>query len=276
MANINATPNDQTAQPVLFIPHGAGPCFFMDWNPADAWDGMAGFLESLAASLPERPRAILMVSAHWITTDFQVTASESPSLIFDYYGFPAHTYDLAYPAPGSPVLADRVVELLTEAGLPARTDSERGFDHGMFIPLKLIFPEADIPVVQLSLRADLNPEAHLAAGKALAPLRREGVLIVGSGMSFHNMRGYGDAAFTPRSEMFDNWLTTAVEAEPGWRWANLANWSEAPHAYDCHPQGHEEHLIPLMMAAGAAGESDGQKVYSEQVLKSQISAYRFG
>lgn len=266
----------QIEQPVWFIPHGAGPCFFMDWNPPEAWDGMADFLANLSVSLPRQPRAVLLISAHWLESDFRVTGSTKPELIFDYYGFPAHTYELTYPAPGSPNLADHVVRLLTEAGFDAGADHERGFDHGMFIPLKLMFPKADIPVVQLSLRTDLDPEAHLAAGKALASLRREGVLIVGSGMSFHNMRGYGNAAFTPRSEVFDNWLSTAVEAEPGERWANLANWSAAPCAYDCHPQGHEEHLIPLMVAAGAAGESVGQKVYSEQVLKSQLSAYRFG
>lgn len=276
MSDKHFTTPESSTQPVLFIPHGAGPCFFMDWNPPDTWDGMAGFLKGVAATLPDRPQAILMVSAHWQTADFSVTAGEHPELIYDYYGFPNHTYALRYPAPGSPALAERVDALLSRAGLASRLETERGFDHGMFVPLKLMFPEADIPVVQLSLRNDLDPEAHLAAGQALAALRDEGVLIVGSGMSFHNMRGYGDAHFTAPSEAFDDWLIQAVEATPEQRHAALFQWEQAPHAHQCHPPGDEEHLIPLMVAAGAAGEDSGRKIYSEQVLKTQLSAYRFG
>ncbi|WP_303291198.1 class III extradiol ring-cleavage dioxygenase [Marinobacter sp. SS5-14b] len=264
------------AQPVLFIPHGAGPCFFMDWNPADAWDGMATYLKGISSRLPARPKAIVLVSAHWLADEFRVTTGSQPELIYDYYGFPEHTYELEYPAPGAPALAERIVSLLAGAGLESRGDAGRGFDHGMFIPLKLMFPEADIPVVQLSLRQDLNPAAHLAAGKALAALRHEGVLIVGSGMSFHNMRGYGDSRFTPLSEAFDAWLTQVVAEHPDRREALLSHWSDGPHALQCHPPGHEEHLIPLMVAAGAAGNASGQKVYSEQVMKTQLSGFHFG
>jgi aromatic ring-opening dioxygenase catalytic subunit (LigB family) len=146
----------------------------------------------------------------------------------------------------------------------------------MFIPLKVMFPEADIPVVQLSLRQDLDPEAHLQAGRALAPLRDEGVLILGSGMSFHNMRGYGDKRFTPLSEAFDDWLTDTVEGDSGIRYQRLRKWVQAPHALDCHPHGDEEHLIPLLVAAGAAGEEPGKKVYSERVMETQLSAFQFG
>lgn len=276
MTNASELSDGATRQPVLFIPHGAGPCFFMDWNPPGTWAGMEAFLTSVADSLPARPRAILMVSAHWRTQGFCVTAGEQPELIYDYYGFPDHTYALTYPAPGAPALAEQVDRRLSLAGLASRRDTERGFDHGMFVPLKLMFPEADIPVVQLSLRDDLDPAAHLAAGEALSPLRGEGVLIVGSGMSFHNMRGYGDARFTAPSEAFDDWLTQAVEAEPERRHAALSDWARAPHAHHCHPPGDEEHLIPLMIAAGAAGDDRGRKVYSEQVLETQLSAYRFG
>src|SRR5690606_27942404 len=200
-----------------FVPHGAGPCFFMDWMPADTWTRMAAFLSGIAASLPQRPRAILLVSGHWLAPRFSVTSGERPGLIYDYHGFPAHTYELTYPAPGSPALAARVMQLRGQAGIETDADAERGFDHGVFIPLKLMFAQADIPVVQLSLRNDLDPQAHLDAGRALAPLRDEGVLIVGSGMSFHNMRGYGDPRFTPVSAEFDAWLSTAVEAEPAQR-----------------------------------------------------------
>lgn len=262
--------------PVLFVPHGAGPCFFMDWNPADTWDRMAAFLKGVAGTLPQAPRAIVLVSGHWLEPGFSVTGSARPPLIYDYSGFPAHTYELTYPAPGEPALAERIVQLLRDTGEPARVDPQRGFDHGVFIPLKLMFPKADIPVVQLSLRRDMDPAAHIAAGRALAALRDEGVLIVGSGMSFHNMRGYGDPRYTPVSARFDEWLTAAVESGTPRREAMLRDWASAPHARDSHPPGGEEHLLPLLVAAGAGAGSDGRKVYSEEVMKTTLSAFRFG
>lgn len=263
-------------QPVFFIPHGGGPCFFMDWQPANTWTGMAEFLKSIPSRLPEQPSAILIISGHWQTSTFSVTAGKQPDLIYDYYGFPEHTYELTYPASGEPALAKRVSQLLSDAGLDNEQDAVRGFDHGAFIPLKVMFPNADIPVIQLSLRDDLDPKAHLMAGKALATLRREGVLIIGSGMSFHNMRGYGDTNFTAPSEKFDEWLTKAVEADPSERFTALSNWAQAPHALDAHKLGEEEHLLPLMIAAGAAENDKGCKVYSQQVLKTQLSAFQFG
>ncbi len=146
----------------------------------------------------------------------------------------------------------------------------------MFIPLKLMFPDADIPVVQLSLRSDLDPRAHIEAGHALQALRGEDVLIVGSGMSFHNMRGYGDPRFGPISERFDAWLTETVEAPADERDARLRDWQQAPEARLCHPPRAEEHLIPLLVAAGAAGESRGRRVFSDRVMETVLSAYRFG
>ena len=262
--------------PALFVPHGGGPCFFMDWHPADTWDRMAAFLKGIAGTLPATPRAILLVSGHWLERDFALTGHERPSLIYDYSGFPAHTYELTYPAPGDPALARRGAGLLGADGLPAIIDPARGYDHGVFIPLKLMFPKADIPVVQLSLRHDMDPAAHIAAGRALAPLRDEGVLIVGSGMSFHNMRGYGDPRYTPVSTAFDEWLTQAVESAPAQREALLTDWTAAPYARDCHPHGGEEHLIPLMVAAGAGSDAEGRKVYSEEVMRTVISGFRFG
>lgn len=263
-------------QPVLFIPHGAGPCFFMTWQPADTWHQMADFLKSISSRLPQQPKAVLIISAHWQTAEFRITTSEQPDLIYDYYGFPEHTYQLTYPAAGEPVLAERIGNLLTKAGLTNKQDAARGFDHGVFIPLKLMFPNADIPVVQLSLRHDLDPETHLMAGKAISSLRDEGVLIVGSGMSFHNMGGYGDSNFTTPSESFDEWLTNTVEADSDERFAALTHWTQAPHALDAHLLGAEEHLLPLMVVVGAAGSDKGHKVYSEQVMKTQISAFQFG
>ena len=271
-----AVADGKARMPAFFIPHGAGPCFFMDWSPPDTWNRMAGFLKGLPDTLPARPRAIVLISGHWLEPHFSVTGHARPQLIFDYYGFPAHTYELRYPAPGQPELAAQADRLLDQAGLDARVDGERGFDHGMFIPLKLMFPEADIPVIQLSLRRDLDPLAHLEAGRALAGLRDDGVLIIGSGMSFHNMRGYGDARYTPISAEFDDWLSATVEGEPARRNERLRDWTQAPHARRCHPQGAEEHLLPLLLAAGAAGESAGRKVYSERIMETTISAFRFG
>lgn len=262
--------------PAFFIPHGAGPCFFMDWNPAHAWDAMADYLKGIASRLPYQPSAILMVSAHWVEQEFSVTSQARPQLYFDYYGFPPHTYELTYPASGQPGLAQSVLNLLMQQGIAGRADAQRDFDHGMFIPLKLMFPKADVPVVQLSLKQGMNADEHLQVGRALAALREQGVLIIGSGMSFHNMRGYGDAAYTLLSIAFDTWLTESVEAGPEQRWAALANWTAAPHARDCHPLGAEEHLLPLMVVAGAAGQALGCKEYSEIIMKTQLSAYRFG
>lgn len=262
--------------PVLFVPHGAGPCFFMDWSPADTWHGLGAFLRGVADTLPARPRAILLVSGHWLEQAFSLTGHARPPLIYDYNGFPPHTYELTYPAPGEPGLAERIRQQLDAAGMAARIDGTRGYDHGVFIPLKLMFPDADIPVVQLSLRRDLDPGAHLAAGRALASLRDEGVLIVGSGMSFHNMRGYGDPRFTPVSAQFDDWLSAAVESAPARRDALLRDWTQGPHARLCHPPGGEEHLIPLLVTAGAADGSEGRKAYSEKIMETTISAFRFG
>jgi aromatic ring-opening dioxygenase catalytic subunit (LigB family) len=215
------------------------------------------------------------VSGHWLGPEFTVSSTPHPDLIYDYHGFPEHTYALRYPAPGQPELAARIVELLREHQLPAGENPTRGLDHGAFIPLKLMFPDADIPVVQLSLRSDLDAAAHLQAGAALAPLRDEGVLIVGSGMSFHNMRGYGDPRFGPVSDQFDHWLVDAVTAPSPRREAALAEWDQAPGARQCHPPRAEEHLLPLMVAAGAAGDGQGEHVFRDRVMEVTLSAFRF-
>ncbi len=262
--------------PTWFIPHGGGPCFFMDWNPPHAWNRMADFLKGLSATLPQRPKAIVMVSAHWLESSFDVTSAAQPELIYDYYGFPPHSYELKYPAVGEPQLAARVTELMGQANLPSRANPSRGFDHGMFIPLMLMFPKADIPVLQLSLRTDLDPKVHLQAGQALTTLRDEGVLIVGSGMSFHNMRGYGDPRFGPISDEFDHWLTDAVQGEPQQREQALINWAQAPSARLSHPPRAEEHLLPLMLVAGAAASDPGQRVFSDRVMETTLSAFSFG
>jgi len=260
--------------PTLFIPHGAGPCFFMEWTrgPADQWERMATWLKGLVAGLPERPKAILVISGHWEAPVFTVGAAERPRLIYDYYGFPEHTYQLRFDAPGAPGLARRVRELIVKAGLPAHEDAERGYDHGVFVPLKLVTPEADIPVVQLSLQDGLDPEAHLAVGRALAPLRDEGVLIVGSGMSWHNMRGFSPA-FTAKSAAFDAWLADAL-AEPAGRDEAIRGWAKAPYAREAHPR--EEHLAPLFVAAGAAEGEPGRVAFRDTVMDVVVSGFQFG
>ncbi|MEQ8357522.1 MAG: class III extradiol ring-cleavage dioxygenase [Kiloniellaceae bacterium] len=269
-----ASQSNPARQPSLFLPHGGGPCFFMDWNPPDTWTRMAGFLQHLAADLPARPSAILLVSAHWAAPAFTLASGARPQPIYDYHGFPDHTYRLTYAAPGNPTLAGRAAALLREAGLDAGENPERGYDHGVFIPLKLIFPEAGVPIVPLSLRADLDPDAHLAAGRALAPLRDDGVLIVGSGMSFHNMRGYGDPRFGPVSDIFDSWLTETLETDDmAARDSGLKAWADAPGGLQSHPRGQEEHLLPLMVAAGAGGQ--GRRIFSDRVMETTISAFRF-
>jgi aromatic ring-opening dioxygenase catalytic subunit (LigB family) len=260
--------------PTYFIPHGAGPCFFMEWTrgPADTWDRTAAWLKGLAETLPERPKAILLVSGHWEEPVFTVGSGERPALIFDYYGFPEATYQLRFDAPGSPSVARRIRDLLGQAGLAAGEDAQRGYDHGVFVPLKLVTPDADVPVVQLSLRADLDPDAHLAAGRALAPLRDEGVLIVGSGMSWHNMRGFSPA-FTGKSEVFDTWLSRAM-TDPTRREEAIRHWSQAPYAREAHPR--EEHLAPLFVAAGAAEGEPGRHAFRDVAMDVVISGYAFG
>ncbi|WP_067733289.1 DODA-type extradiol aromatic ring-opening family dioxygenase [Novosphingobium naphthalenivorans] len=260
-----------TRQPSFYIPHGGGPCFFMD-DPHGMWTGMATFLRSLPQRLPEPPRAIIVASGHWETDGFAFTGGAAPGLIYDYYNFPPHTYELQFPAPGDPTLAARAAELLKAAGLSAHVDPDRGYDHGVFIPLMVAWPDADVPVVEMSLDRSLDPALHIAAGKALAPLRDEGVLIIGSGMSFHNMRAYGDPRFSPVSQEFDAWLTAATAQDAGGRAEALAQWAEAPSGRLSHPR--EEHLLPLMVAAGTS-EQPGQRVYNELVMRTAISGFRF-
>lgn len=268
-------PKDAKRQPALFLPHGGGPCFFMDWTwgPANTWHKTRRFLEGVAGTLPESPKALLVVSGHWDEPAFTASAAVKPQLIFDYSGFPEDTYRLTWPAPGDPELAAGVNGLLTQAGLPAAMSASRGFDHGVFVPLKVAFPEAQIPVVTLSLAGSLDPALHLAAGKALAPLRDEGVLIVGSGMSFHNLRGYFQPDTVERARAFDAWLTHAVESPEAERNALLMAWRKAPFAAYAHPR--EEHLIPLMVAAGAGGDAAGQRIFNDEPMGAAISAYRF-
>lgn len=234
---------------------------------------METWLRGLAATIVSPPKAILIISAHWEEEEFTLTSGLKPTLIYDYYGFPEHTYRLKYPADGAPEIAQEATRLLTESGIKTRHDAMRGLDHGVFIPLLLIYPQAQIPVLQLSLKRGLDPAVHIRVGKALAPLREQGVLMLGSGMSYHNLRRFGPQAAAV-SGIFDDWLTRAACApNTEERDTALANWHKAPSAREAHPR--EEHLLPLMVISGAAGTDKGRQVFGDRVMGMAISAYRY-
>ena len=258
---------------VLYIPHGGGPLPVMG-EPSH--DEIVGYLRGVEADLG-RPSAIVVVSAHWECPTPTLTSGTAPPLIYDYYGFPPETYELQYPAPGSPSTAERAVQLLSDAGLDPAVDPDRGFDHGMFIPLMLMYPDAGIPVVQLSMLGDLDPTRHIEMGAAIAPLLEDDVLIVGSGLSFHNMNAFGPAnpasGVDPDNEAFDRWLeavctdTSISEAE---RTSRLVGWSDAPAARYNHPR--EEHLLPLHVCYGAGG-GPATRPFDGRVLEKRVAAY---
>lgn len=270
-------------QPSIYLPHGGGPCFFLNENGPvpQEWQRMANFLSSVIADLPKRPKALLVISGHWEEPQFTVQTGTNPSLLYDYSGFPPHTYQLRWPAPGAPELAHRAAQLLGEHGLKTGFDADRGWDHGVFVPLKVAVPNADIPVTQLSLLMpkpgeDYDAHIHIEAGHALSKLRDEGVLIVGSGMSFHNMRLRDESAQVPSDE-FDAALSDVVaDPDPDRRNARLAEWSRLPSARIAHPLHQEEHLLPLMVAAGAGGKDCGQHIFRDHVIGWTVSAYKFG
>jgi aromatic ring-opening dioxygenase catalytic subunit (LigB family) len=265
---------DANRLPTYFISHGGGPWpWIKDQMPFD----MAPLERSLQAMPHEvgRPlRAVLVVSAHWETPVFTVQTNPQPPMVYDYGGFPDFTYSIRYPAPGSPEVARRVTELLDAAGIANGQDPQRGFDHGMFAPMYAAWPEADVPMLQLSILHGYDPDAHLAAGRALGPLRDEGVLIVGSGLSFHNLRLFGAGATAPSSE-FDAWLDRSVLADPAERIDALRHWDQAPSARVVHPT--EDHLIPLMVAVGAAEDEPATRTYHQTDFGgATASSYAFG
>ncbi len=259
--------------PVVYLPHGGGPWPFVDIGmDKGEHDALAGYLRGLAQLPP--PKALLVISAHWEEREPTLMTAARPPMLYDYYGFPAEAYTLQWPAPGAPELATRVRALVEGAGFTAREDAERGFDHGTFVPLALAWPDAKVPTLQLSQIAGLDPAQHLALGRALAPLRDEGVLVVGSGMSYHNMRGFRDPRARVHAESFDAWLRTTAESAPADRDRGLGEWAQAPSARAAHPR--EEHLMPLMVIAGAAGEDVGRTAWNGTVFGMRISAFHFG
>ena len=240
---------------ILFLSHGGGPMPLL--GDAQHQD-MVRHLQAMAAKL-RRPKAILIISAHWEEAVATLTASASPSLIYDYYGFPAPAYAIQYPCPGEPALAQQVHQALTGAGIAVRLDTERGVDHGVFVPLKLMYPDADIPCVQLSLVSSLSAEAHVDIGRALQALDYHDLLVIGSGFSFHSMPAFF-AANTPeiqaKNEAFERWLQDTCmdpKLDETERRQRLLAWEKAPYARFCHPR--EEHLLPLHVCYGLAEQA---------------------
>ena len=241
------------------------------------YSGMNRFLSEFPTTM-ERPDAIVVISAHWEESEIAVTAAATPPLLFDYYGFPPETYEYEYPAPGAPALAERVQNLLQKSDIDCRLEFDRGFDHGLFVPLLIMYPEADIPCIQISLSTSLDAEFHIELGRALQDLREENLLILGSGYSFHNMQALmskRDETVDPANQAFEDWLAQTCsdpaldEAE---RRARLVDWVTAPHARYCHPR--EEHLLPLHVCYGF-GQSAATTVFQDPVDGFIASAYRW-
>ena len=258
--------------PVLFIPHGGGPLpLLRDENHQT----LVNFLKEITPTLGV-PSTILIISAHWEEDKVTITSGTKPSLIYDYYGFPDEAYEVEYPVLGDPVFANRIYNLLQESGFETKLDDHRGFDHGVFVPLKIMYPEAKIPCVQLSLLNNLDPESHIKIGKALSELRNENILIVGSGFSFHNIQalisqntGMPDLM----NEEFEQWLIntcTNINFSPSVRERRLIEWSNAPFARYCQPR--EEHLLPLHICAGVSG-SYAKLVFDGEIIGKKASAF---
>jgi len=257
---------------VLFLSHGGGPLPLLG-DPAHL--EMVLHLRAIAERMP-KPAAILVISAHWEDEVATLTSGSQPDIIYDYYGFPQASYEIQYPCPGEPELAGHAHCLLTDAGIEARLDAQRGFDHGLFVPLKIMYPEAEVPCIQLSLVKGLDPAEHIQIGRALSGIARDGLLVVGSGFSFHNMKAF----FTPDTDetramnaAFDEWLTetlSAADIEEGGRAKRLEDWALAPYARYCHPR--EEHLLPLHVCYGIA-QTACSEYFELEILHKKSSMY---
>jgi 4,5-DOPA dioxygenase extradiol len=249
---------------ILYLSHGGGPLPILG-DPGHA--AMVRFMQDLPRKLT-RPDAVLVISAHWEEDNPTVFSADNVPLFYDYYGFPAEAYRITYPAPGSEELLDQIDTLLSTADLSPAIYPSRGLDHGVFIPLKLMYPDADIPVAQLSLIAGLDPAAHLALGRALRPLLDQNLLVIGSGFSFHNLNAFfanNHNAPDPANDAFQDWLVETVTADipEDEREEHLIAWEKAPHARYCHP--HEDHLLPLHVCAGLAG-SPAETIFDDAIM----------
>lgn len=261
-----------TSYKALFLSHGGGPLPLLgDPNHRE----MVECLQAIAGIIP-KPDAIVVVSAHWEERVPTITSGENPELIYDYYGFPPESYEIRYPCPGKPALAKKLHDLLSAAGIDSQLDAQRGFDHGVFVPLKIMYPNADIPCVQLSVLNSLNAEQHIEIGRALQSLHKDNVLVIGSGFTFHNMKAFFSADSQQSRELnyaFEDWLLNICSDKSlseQQRAQRLSHWSEAPGARFCHPR--EEHLLPLHVCYGVA-ESTCTKHFELEILKKKTSMF---
>jgi aromatic ring-opening dioxygenase catalytic subunit (LigB family) len=262
--------------PTYFLSHGGGPWPWMKSQTGSSFDRLEQSLLEVRQELGELPRAVLTISGHWESDRFLASSSAWPPMVYDYYGFPEEMYHICYDAPGAPGLATEVAALLSRGGMTSGLDPVRGFNHGTFSMMKTLYPDAQVPIVQLSLREDYDPAAHLEAGRLIAPLRDEGVLIVGSGSSYHDLRGMRRGG-GPASRLFDAWLDeTLVGVDAAERRRRLIDWTAAPAARAAHPR--EDHLMPLMVAVGAAGDDAATRIYHQDDFMDGItmSSFRFG
>lgn len=254
---------------VLYIPHGGGPLPLLG-HPGH--QRLVTFLNGISLRL-KRPDAIVVISAHWEQSIPTLTAGKSPSLIYDYDGFPAEAYEISYPVQGSVSLAHTLYSQLKAKQIRSRCDERWGLDHGVFVPLKLMYPDADIPCVQLSLKNGLDPLDHLNMGRALGPLKTKNLLFLGSGFSFHNMKAFNTSGRDEKNIEFDDWLIKTM-TDPGLsveqRADRLIEWENAPHARYCHPT--QEHLLPLHVCLGIAGTS-AQVAFNDDILGKRATAF---
>lgn len=261
-----------TQHRALFLSHGGGPMPLL----GDAGHKeMLTCLQGIATSIT-KPSGIIVASAHWEEAIPTITSGTNPSLIYDYYGFPEESYEIQYPCPGDTKLAAQIYEQLEHSGISSKLDPQRGFDHGLFIPLKIMYPDADIPCVQVSLVNNLDPELHIKIGQALQGLDNENLLIIGSGFSFHNMRAFFTEETTETEAMniaFEKWLVTtcaSTDIEETERAQRLIDWESAPSARYCHPR--EEHLLPLHVCYGVA-QSPCVEYFELKIINKQSSMY---
>jgi 4,5-DOPA dioxygenase extradiol len=257
---------------VLFLSHGGGPMPLL---------GDKGHLEMVAclkniATTIKKPSAIIVVSAHWEEKIVTITANATPSLIYDYYGFPEESYHIDYACPGEPKLANLLSNTFSHAGITFKLDAERGLDHGVFVPLKIMYPEADIPCIQLSLVNNLDPTEHIKIGQALNRLEYDNLLVIGSGFSFHNMQAFfapETSQTTMMNAAFEDWLSetcVSTEINEEERMQRLIHWADAPYARYCHPR--EEHLLPLHVCYGIAQSACSER-FSLTILNKKSSMY---
>lgn len=256
---------------ILYFSHGGGPLPILGDGSHQA---MVAFMQALPERL-DRPDAVVVISAHWEARVATVSGHPTPGMFYDYYGFPSEAYDITYPAPGNPDLAREIADLLGRSGIAADIDFERGFDHGLFIPMKLMYPEADIPMLQLSLVWGLDPAGHIALGRALRRLRSGKILVVGSGFSFHNMRAFtwrGGIEHDPQNDAFQDWLIDVCTGPHSQeeREALLTDWEKAPHARYCHPR--EEHLLPLHVCLGLS-DQPAEVIFDDAILGKRAVAF---